>query len=466
MVKHYLGPSRNLTIERLEAAAHALGASRDLVSPLSRPPQGFPGAHACFDNAGARAFSLAPKLHPPRLRPFLIARDRLLSLLDTGLEQKLTLACAPAGFGKTTLIRQWIDARAHQLGAIAWVSLEAEDNDPIRFWRYVLTACQVFRSDLGRSALALFSAELMPFAQPSFKTILTLFLNEAIQLEQQHILVLEDYHVITEPSIHEAVTFLVDHLPSSLHLVLITRSEPALPLVRWRASGDLCEVQAHDLRFSAEEVQLFLQQALSFPLAPEMSRYLETHLEGWATGLHLLALAFQGHSQPHEVEHVLTTFTGGHRYVLHYFVDEVLAAQPEPLQTFLLQTSLLSRLTASLCDAVTGRDDSEHLLEVVERSGLFLLPLEGTGSWYRYHALFAEAMRAEARRRLGTDALGACLDRASRWYEQQECSQKRLKPPLRHTTPCAPQTSLSARLGCRSHKRHRRCIPCAAGLGR
>lgn len=450
-LKKYVGRTVDLTIARLEDIAQALTAeasssanerSRAKGGVVPEPRVGSPAEEtrtvlqgpvpgpvptSPSGQRGQDGPLLAPKLRLPRLYASLVTRPRLLTRLDAGLEGKLTLLSAPAGFGKTTLVSQWIADRSthqsdqHPLPPVAWVSLDSGDNDPVRFWRYVVTACQAFQAALGQTTLAVLHTALQPpLGLSLFEASLTIFLNELSQLPRRGILVLEDYHVITSPQIHEMVAFLLDHLPTTLHLIMITRIDPPFPLTRLRAHNDLNELHAADLRFSQEETQTFLQQTMPFPLSPGVIKHLDAHLEGWVTGLRLVALTLQGRMtrQEVELEHVLATFSGDHRHLLEYFVTEVLSAQPEPLQVFLLHTSVLNRLTGSLCDAVTGRNDSEGLLEAMERAGLFLIPLEGVGRWYRYHALFAEAMQHEARRRLGADALRACQSRASSWYEQ------------------------------------------------
>lgn len=360
---------------------------------------------------------LRTKLRPPRLPSNLMRRESLFVRLDEGLDRKLTLLSAPAGFGKTTLIGQWLE----QIGGTSpapsarttWVSLDAGDNDPVRFWRYVIVACQMFQPDLGSAGLEL----LHTLRQPPFEAMLTVFINELTQLPGRSILVLEDYHIITSSQIHQTMGFLLDHLPGTLHLVLVTRSDPPLPLARLRARGALNELRSVDLRFSPVETRAFLQQTLPLPLSPEAIARLESQTEGWAAGLRLAALALQ-RRQAAEIEQFLITFAGSHRHILEYLVEEVLGAQPEPLQAFLLQTTLLGRLTASLCDAVTGRIDSQTMLAELERANLFLTPLDGARQWYRYHPLFAEAMQHEARRRLGEGELARLNERASAWYEQ------------------------------------------------
>ena len=361
---------------------------------------------------------LRTKLTPPGLRGPLVEREALFARLDAGLQQRVILLSASAGTGKTTLVRAWLASRAEHgnLPPVGWVSLDAGENDPMRFWRYVLTACAAFQPDASRQALVLLERP----RRSQFEGVLTLFLNEMAQAQDHGLLVLEDYHAITSPLVHETLTFLLDHLPETLHVVLITRRDPPLPLARWRAHHDLCELRAADLRFSLEETQQFLQQAIPFPLAPETLQRLDERVEGWAAGLRLLALALQGHRNSREIEQVLATFSGGHQHILEYLVADVLNAQPQPLQNFLLQTSLLNRLTGSLCDALTGRQDSAQVLAQLDQANLFLYPLDGAGEWYRYHALFAEAMQHEARRRLGEARWEELYDKASRWYQEHD----------------------------------------------
>jgi LuxR family maltose regulon positive regulatory protein len=368
---------------------------------------------------------LEMKLHPPRLRARLVERSRLLTLLDDGQRQKLTLVQAPAGSGKTTLLTQWIAHRqAHTLTTqqqpvpVAWLSLDSGDNDPLRFWYYVLTACQVFQANKEQSALALLSNRPRS-SSSSLELLLKTFLNELSSLPQSGILVLEDYHVITEPEIHASLSFVLDHLPATLHLIVLTRLDPPFPLARLRAHGDLCELRGEDLHFSKEEMTLFLQQALPGTLFPSDINRLQSRLEGWATGLRLVTLALQRRLSRSEIDDFLANFSGSQRHVLSFFVTEVLAPQPEPLQLFLLQTSVLDRFCVELCDAVTGGTESARFLKAAEDANLFVQALDGFGQWYRYHALFAEAMQHEARQRFGDAALHSWYSRASVWYEQQ-----------------------------------------------
>ncbi|HEU0002345.1 MAG TPA: LuxR C-terminal-related transcriptional regulator [Ktedonobacteraceae bacterium] len=359
---------------------------------------------------------LSTKLALPRPHQSLVPRESLLARLDEGLEHGLTLLSAPAGFGKTTLASEWIATRGELRNppTVAWVSLDEGDNDPARFWRYVITACRVFDVAIGTSALELLhTSRRLPL-----EAVLTMFINDLARIERDCVLVLEDYHVIALPQIEETVAYLIDHLPVRLHMMILTRSDPSLPLARLRAHDDLYELHASDLRFSLAETRAFLQQTLAFPLSASAIERLEARTEGWVTGLRLLALALQGRKDPQDLERMLVTFSGSQRHILEYLVADVLSSQPKLLQDFLLHTAFLNRLTASLCDAVIGRDDSEQMLVQLERANLFLMPLDDTGKWYRYHALFAEAMQHEARRRLGEDYLRPLYDKARQWYEE------------------------------------------------
>jgi LuxR family maltose regulon positive regulatory protein len=431
--KRYLGRTAKVTFARLEEVAEILTRGE----PFHQTEQSFVDTTRLSFPHPARedrqtpvppakgpeqmqpASILLPKLRPPRLPSLCISRQRLLARMEESCQGKLTFVLAPAGSGKTTLVRQWIETQG-QGTQVAWLSLDPEDDDPIRFWHYVLTACEHFEGKPGHDALQQLSTNQSFFPLLFLKQILTAFLNNVDEQTSRLLLVLDDYHVITSSQIHESLAYLVDHLPPTLHLVILSRSEPALPLARWRARGDLQEFHAADLRFSPEEMAAFLRQALPVPLPKEQLQSLEARLEGWPTGLRLLALTLQGKSERQEIEQVLAGFSGSHRYLLDYFALEVLSSLPEARRIFLLQTSLLGRVTASLCEAVTGERDSEQTLREMERSGLFLQALGGEPPWYRYHSLFAEALQAQARKRLGGEELRLCLSRASAWYEQQD----------------------------------------------
>ncbi len=430
VVKRYLGRTADLTLARLEEIARLLestSGSRQLSFQPHREtalPQPAPHVSHSEDAPHPSPVVALPlllsKLSPPRLHAFLLDRSRLFALLDGGRECHLTLLSAPAGFGKTTLVCQWMAARRASLDfpPVAWVSLETSDNDPVRFWRYLITACQTFQVDLAQSHGALLETTPQPpFVPLSLETVLTTLLNALAQCPSRGILVLEDYHVITSPQIHETISFFLDHLPATIHLIMMTRSDPPFSLARLRASNELYEVRTADLRFSQEETTILLQQSLSFPLAAETIRRLHAQLEGWGAGLHLVKLALQRTPTPAEGEQTLTLFPRNNPSFQEYFVTEVLDLQAEPVQHFLLQTSILNRLTGSLCDAVAEQQNSQDMLTMLERANLFLEPLDTAGQWYRYHALFSEAMRNEARRRIGEDQLHHLSARASRWYE-------------------------------------------------
>jgi LuxR family maltose regulon positive regulatory protein len=369
---------------------------------------------------------LSTKLALPRPRHFLVPRERLFSLLDSGLDHAVTSLAAPAGFGKTTAVRAWIascNAKQQQFKA-AWLSLDDGDNDPVRFWRYVIVACQRFDSSIGQASLQRLSAawSLQPgySIQYSFEALLTGFINDLNRLTEPCVLVIEDYHVIALLHIHEIFSYLLDHLPTNIHVILLSRSDLPLPLARLRGQGNVLEIRTADLRFSLPETRTFLQRLLPFTLSPEMIEHIYERTEGWGAGLNLLAFALRRYPDRQERERFVATLTGRYRPLLEYLVSDVLNTQPELLQTFLLQTSGLTRLTSSLCNAVTHRDDSGMLLEQLERANLFLDLLDGTGQWYRYHTLFAEAMRHEASRRLASGEPEACFQRASIWYEQHD----------------------------------------------
>ncbi|TMC36477.1 MAG: hypothetical protein E6J31_14060, partial [Chloroflexi bacterium] len=320
---------------------------------------------------------LSTKLALPRPRPSLVLREPLLARLDEALEYKLTLLSAPAGFGKTTLVSEWIATRGERQDPlpVAWLSLDAGDNDPVRFWRYLMTACQVFRDHVAREALALLrNMPQPPFEASLTETALTVFLNALAQCEKGGILLLDDYHAITSPRIQQTMNFFLAYLPASIHVIIITRSDPPFSLAQLRARNELCDVRSSDLRFSQEETSAFLQQTLPVSLAPEIVLRVNAYLEGWAAGLRLLLIALRESATPREIEPLLRVFAGGQHALQEYFLTEVFNTQPEHLQRFLLQTSVLARLTGSLCAAITGERDSERILKTVARANLFLEP--------------------------------------------------------------------------------------------
>lgn len=422
--KCYLGHTATVTLVRLEAAAKALSDEPPPHPVMFRsPPRLTRSEDAPHPAPSAVSPLLFSKLAPPRLRAALLDRPRLFTLLDAGRACPLTFLSAPAGFGKTTLVCQWLAARraSRDFPLVAWVSLETTDNDPVRFWRYLITACQAFPVDLQEAFNVLTSTTPQPpFVPASLEPVLITLLNALAQCPSSGILVLEDYHVITEHSIHDTIAFFLAHLPANIHLIMVTRSDPPFSLARLRAHHDLSEVRTADLRFSQEEAASLLQRLLPFQLDASTIQHLHARLEGWGAGLHLAKLALQRTTTPAEGEQHLSLFPSGTSFFQEYFVTEVLDRQPETVQQFLLQTSILPRLTGSLCDAVAEQQHSQDLLTLLERANLFLEPLDTAGQWYRYHALFAEAMRNEARRRLGEDQVQHLSARASRWYEAHD----------------------------------------------
>ncbi|HVU65872.1 MAG TPA: tetratricopeptide repeat protein, partial [Ktedonobacteraceae bacterium] len=397
-VKRYVGKSAEVVPARLEEIARTFQAAPPAL-PL-----------------------LIPKMQLPHPSAELVRRERLLIALDAGRQRTLTLLAAPAGSGKTSLVAQWIAARRSEVEPfppVAWVALDKNDNDPARFWRYVIKACQVFAPGCGEQALhQLAAVSTFPPALDQLAAILAPFLNDLAVSSGEGLLVLDDYQAITSAQIHQTLAFFVEHLPPSLHLLLLTRGGAAVPVARLRARGALCEIEAGDLRFSWEETRLFLGQSFPRLQSAALLTQIHTLLEGWASGLRLFALALPRDASEEQIRRQLAGFAGEHRQLQAYFLEEVLAALSVPQQTFLLRTSLLPRLNADLCAALMGKRESAELLPTLEQSGLFLERLDGPGAWFRYQTLFAEAMRAEARRRFTAQTIHKLLLQAARWYER------------------------------------------------
>jgi LuxR family maltose regulon positive regulatory protein len=365
---------------------------------------------------------LQTKLYIPRTRPELISRPRLIERLSAGLGQdqgfgrKLTVLSAPAGFGKTTLLSEWVTQLSDRA---AWLSLDKEDNDQARFWTYLVAALQTVHASLGQDVLQLLQAP----QQPATQAILTRVLNQVTTLPQGVILVLDDYHLISDPAIHEGLAFLLEHLPRQMHVVISTRADPPLPIHRLRARGQLTELRSDDLRFTADEVAAFLTAAMGLALAREDVEALEARTEGWVVGLQLAALSLQGRANAHEF---ITAFSGGHHYVLEYLTEEVVRRQPEPVQRFLMQTSILNRLCGPLCDAVrfgkakspTVGEDGEAMLAHLRQRNLFILPLDDEHHWHRYHHLFADLLGNLLRKEWPPESVQELHLRACDWYEE------------------------------------------------
>ncbi|MCL4860193.1 MAG: tetratricopeptide repeat protein [Caldilineaceae bacterium] len=404
---------------------------------------------------------LATKLFIPPPRPNVVPRDRLIERLNQGLHTRLTLISAPAGFGKTTLVSSWIS----HLGAatpdggpdppaeksihnrVAWLSLDEGDNDLTRFLAYVVAALQTIAPELGRGVLAALHSPQRPPVEP----LLTALLNEIASSPQDFVLVLDDYHVIdAEPSgrsplgaVDHALRFLIDHLPPQMRLVIATREDPPLPLARLRAQGQLTEVRAADLRFTPAEATAFLNHAMGLSLTADAVAALEERTEGWIAGLQLAALSMQGHQ---DREGFIQAFTGSHRFVLDYLVEEVLQRQSDPVRSFLLQTAILRRLSGPLCSAVTGQRDGDATLARLERGNLFIAPLDDQRHWYRYHHLFADVLLARLKAEQ-PDLAAALHQRASAWHEKQGLLAEAIHHALagEDFTRAAEQIELAAR---------------------
>ncbi|MBE3561882.1 MAG: AAA family ATPase [Ktedonobacteraceae bacterium] len=372
---------------------------------------------------------LTTKLHIPAPPATIVARPELEERLHESMQRQLTLVCAPAGAGKTTLLSEWLALLEHRFTAsvvkIAWLSLDREDNDPLRFWRYVTAALESACSELGERLLSALSRIRLDYnaqtatASTDLSPFLTTLCNTLSATASEFVLVLDDYHVIQTPAIHESMNFLLEHQSSNLHLILTTRSDPPFPLARLRTRQQLVELRATDLRFNLEDTTRFLRRALGDPgkqLSVHDVAALEERTEGWIAGLQLAALSMRGREN---LSGFIASFTGSHRYIVDYLVEEVLYRLPEQVQTFLLATSLLERLCAPLCDAVTLQDGSQDMLELLERENIFLVPLDDERHWYRYHHLFAEVL-AHRLQRLHPDLVPELHRRASAWYEQND----------------------------------------------
>ncbi|GHO50623.1 LuxR C-terminal-related transcriptional regulator [Ktedonospora formicarum] len=372
---------------------------------------------------------LATKFHPPRPRTQLVSRGPLVERLQRGVRGALTLVSAPAGYGKTTLLAQWL---ASTLAPVAWLSLESEENEPTQFFTYLLAALQTLDPHFGARA----QARLRLLQSADLETVLALLINDLINWQAEDFtLVLDDYHVITATPIHRALTHLVEHLPPQMSLIIATRSDPPLPLARLRALGHLTELRATELRFGATEASAFLEKVMRLHLSQEEVTTLQTRTEGWIAGLQLAALSLQSRA---DIASALAAFTGGHRFVLDYLSEEVLSRQPTQVQTFLLQTSVLERLSGSLCDAVTGSQESQAMLETLDRANLFVIALDDVRGWYRYHHLFADLLRSRLQKAMPT-SLPELHQRASRWYEAHDVILEAvhhaiLAPDLERTT--------------------------------
>jgi LuxR family transcriptional regulator, maltose regulon positive regulatory protein len=369
---------------------------------MAEPPATIPSAATAAPDA-----LLATKLHVPRTRPSFVVRPRLADRLAPAHEGELTLVCAPAGFGKTALLADWArrDPRP-----VTWLTLDDADNDPARFWRHAAAALDKLRPGVAQHVAALLGG-LQP---TSFQAVVTTLVNELASVAEEAVLVLDDYHLIQAPQVHASLGFLIDHLPPQLHLVLASRADPPLPLARLRARGLLSELRERDLRFTPTEAAELLRAAVGPELPAAAVAALADRTEGWAVGLQLAALSLQGRT---DITAFMAGFSGSHRYVLDYLAEEVLDRQPDHLVQFLLETSVLERLSGPLCEAVTGHTDSQQLLEQIERANLFLHPLDEVRGWWRYHHLFADLLRARLAREQ-PERLPELHRAAAAWCEQ------------------------------------------------
>ena len=367
-------------------------------------------AYLCIISYRMPLTLLATKLYVPLRRPGAVPRPRLTEKLQSGLNQpgSFVLLSGPAGFGKTTLLSEYADQVKLP---VAWVSLDGGDNDPSRFWRYLIAACQTVDPEIGAAAGgALGSAQPVPS-----DTVPTILINDLACLDRELVLILDDFHAIQDESIQEGFAFLVEHAPANLHLIISTRVDPPWPLARYRARNQLIELRADDLRFTPTEAADFLNQVMGISLSKEDVAVLEKRTEGWIAGLQLAALSMQGRR---DISGFVQSFAGSHVYVAEYLVEEVLQRQPGDLQAFFLKTSILERLSAGLCEAVTGRRDAGDVLAALYRENLFITSLDDEGLWFRYHQLFGDLLEIRLQSTFSADEVAILHRSAADWYDQ------------------------------------------------
>ncbi len=358
---------------------------------------------------------LNTKLYIPPIPPEIVSRSRLIEHLTAGLHRKLTLISAPAGFGKTTLLSEWIHEESGWTTMtrpkFAWLSLDRDDNDPIRFWSYIIGAIQTIQTDVGKSCLKILQSP-NPVVAESFLTIL---INDIDDRLEDFVLVLDDYHLIETKTIHQAMVFFIDHVPPQLHLVIAGRTDPPLLLARLRGSGQLDELRTTDLRFTSEETATFLNQVMALHLTDENITTLENRTEGWIASLQMAGASMQGRD---DISNFIKGFSGTHHYIMDYLTEEVLQRQEQHIQSFLLKTSILECLSGSLANVVTGGNDGQERLEQLASANLFLVPLDDDRKWFRYHQLFADLLRNQL---IKTEPhlLPGLHQRASEWFEQE-----------------------------------------------
>lgn len=418
-LKRYLGSTARVTLARLEEVADEFEQSRTLTGVHRLVGEGEASSHPAvglvWPEHTSLVLPLSLKFCPPYLREHLVERPRLVQVLENGPACGLTLLSAPAGFGKTTLVSQWLASWQKEESAVAWVSLDDGDNDLVSFWRCVVRACRGILNERSQSVLEHLTAlERSPslLETPVLELVLTTFLHELASLPGHSVIVLEDYQCITLPQLHSSLTFWLEHLPSNVRVIMLTRHDPPLPLAQWRVRGILHELRSETLRFTADEAALFFQHQSRYTLShAEMLRLLE-HTEGWIAGLQLAVLVLNAQGSEETVRSVLP---GNHRYVADYLVREVLDHLPANVQLFLQQTSLLDRLQGRLCEAVTGQAEGQHMLTWLEQANLFLVPLDETRQWYRYHHLFREVLFQRLEQKTHED-IPELHRRAGRWF--------------------------------------------------
>ena len=358
---------------------------------------------------------LITKLHVPPVPPGWLTRPRLTKRLDAALQCRLTVVCAPAGFGKTTLLSEWIAMQGVRsrgsAPATAWLSVDKEDNDPERFWTYFIAALQTVQADLGRRSMEL----LETGKAPSIRAVLTTLVNDISEARRDFVLILDDYHEIASKSVHESLAFLIDHLPPQAHLVLATRVDPPLPLARLRVRGQLNELRASDLRFTTHEATAFFNDIMELGLTTDNVRALESLTEGWIASIRMAAISMQGCES---IPSFIAEFAGTHRHIMDYLVEEVLGRQKASVQQFLVRTSVLDRLSAPLCNAVTGGENAQEMLDHLQSANLFVVPLDEGRKWFRYHHLFSDLLR-DRLQKTQSDRIPTLHRRASEWFAHQ-----------------------------------------------
>ena len=385
-----------------------INASNDSLNRRSREP-----------DKNSRYIPLKTKLYIPPLRSELVSRSRLFNRLNQGYRRKLTIISAPAGFGKTTLLADWV----HQCKVpVAWFSVDTGDNDPVIFLNYVIAGLQTLETRVGNAALALLRSP----QPPPIESILTNLINDVSDTHEDIVLVIDDYHVIESRRVHNLISFFIEHMPMHFHVIIATRSDPPISLSRWRSQNHLIELRTADLCFTADEATQFLNVCLKLKLSPDEIELLESRTEGWIAGLQLAAISIRSQKDP---SRFISHFSGDNRYIMDYLVEEVIHQQSEHLRQFLLQTSILERMSASLCDAVTRSKNSHYMLEEMDKANLFIIPLDDQRCWYRYHHLFADLLK----QRLAStqaDLVTKLHSRASQWFANKGFNSEAIEHTL------------------------------------